>query len=146
MDPMITEFIQQKRLALVGASRNGKSFGNLALKELQERGYKVLPVHPEAKRIGGQACAPDLAAVQGQVTGVVVCVPPAQAVGVLHQAAEVGIMHVWLQQGAETPELVALGQQLGLSLVHGKCILMYAEPVRSVHRWHRGFMKLIGKL
>lgn len=46
----------------------------------------------------------------------------------------------------DLPELVALGKQLGLNLLHGKCILMYAEPVRSFHKWHRGFMKLIGKL
>jgi predicted CoA-binding protein len=146
MDPKIIDFIQQKKLALVGASRDGKSFGNMAAKELRERGYTLLLVHPLAKEIDGQACYPDLKAVRGQVEGVVVCVPPAQAEGVLRQASEVGLPRVWLQQGAQTPELVELGQQLGLSLVSGKCILMYAEPVRSIHKFHRGFMKLIGKL
>jgi hypothetical protein len=42
--------------------------------------------------------------------------------------------------------LVELGKQLGLNMVSGKCIMMYAEPVRSIHKWHRGFMKLIGRL
>ena len=146
MDPKITQFIQQKKLALVGASRDGKSFGNMAAKELKERGYAVLLVHPQAKEIDGQACYADLKEVRDQVGGVVVCVPPAQAEGVLRQAGELSLKHVWLQQGAETPGLVALGNQLGLSLVTGKCILMYAEPVRSFHKWHRGFMKLIGRL
>jgi predicted CoA-binding protein len=146
MDPKITDFIQNKRLALVGASRDGKSFGNMAAKELRERGYAVLLVHPQATEIDGQACYPDLKAVQGQVEGVVVCVPPAQAEGVLRQAGELGMKRVWLQQGAQTPQLVALGQQLGLNMVSGKCILMYAEPVRSIHKFHRGFMKLIGRL
>ena len=146
MDTKITAFIQHKNLALVGASRDGKSFGNFARKELVERGYQVTLVHPEAKEIDGQPCFPDLASVQSQVGGVVVCVPPAKAEGVLRQAAELGLRNVWLQQGAENPQLVALGQELGLELVTGKCILMYAEPVRSFHRWHRGFMKLIGRL
>lgn len=146
MDPKITEFIQQKKLALVGASRDGKSFGNLAAKELRERGYEVLLVHPQATQIDGQACYAGLPAVRGQVGGVIVCVPPAQAEGVLRQAAELGMLRVWLQQGAQTPQLEALGASLGLEMVSGKCILMYAEPVRSFHRWHRGFMKLIGKL
>jgi predicted CoA-binding protein len=146
MDPKITEFIQQKKLALVGASRDGKSFGNYASKELKQRGYEVLLVHPQAKEIDGQACYPDLQAVQDQVGGVVVCVPAAQAEGVLNQAGALGMKRVWLQQGAQTSQLVALGEQLGLEMVSGKCILMYAEPVGSIHKWHRGFMKLIGKL
>ena len=146
MDPEVTQFIQQKSLALVGASRDGKSFGNYAAKELLQRGYQVTLVHPQAKEIDGQTCYPDLAAVRERVSGVVVCVPPAQAEGVLRQAGELSLKHVWLQQGAETPGLVELGNQLGLSLVTGKCILMYAEPVRSFHKWHRGFMKLIGRL
>ena len=146
MDPGITGFIQHKKLALIGAARDGKSFGNFAAKELRERGYELLLVHPQATEIEGQACYSDLKAVHDQVGGVIVCVPPAQAEGVLRQAAELGLKRVWLQQGAQTPQLVALGEQLGLEMVSGKCILMYAEPVRSFHKWHRGFMKLIGKL
>ena len=79
MDPTISEFIQNKTLALVGASRDGKSFGNIALKELRQRGYQVLPVHPQAKQINGAACYPDLADLPTKVGGVVVCVPPVHA-------------------------------------------------------------------
>jgi predicted CoA-binding protein len=53
---------------------------------------------------------------------------------------------VWLQQGAETSELLALGRELELDLVAGKCILMYAQPVRSFHWCHRVVMKLMGQL
>lgn len=146
MDSQITDFIQQKKLALVGAGRDGKSFGNFASKELIARGYQVSLVHPQASQIDGQPCYPSLSALPEPPGGVVVCVPAAQAEGVLRQAAELNLTHVWLQQGAETPQLVALGKELGLKMVSGKCILMYAEPVRSFHKWHRGFMKLIGRL
>ena len=146
MDPRITGFIQQKKLALIGAARDGKSFGNYAAKELKQRGYELLLVHPQAKEIEGQACYADLKAVHDQVGGVIVCVPPAQAEGVLRQAAELGLKRVWLQQGAQTPQLVTLGEQLGLEMVSGKCILMYAEPVKSFHQFHRFFAKLFGGL
>jgi predicted CoA-binding protein len=56
------------------------------------------------------------------------------------------LRNVWLQQGAETPELIALGRELGLDLVSGKCILMYAPPVRSFHWLHRAVVKLMGQL
>jgi predicted CoA-binding protein len=146
MDQIITDFIQQKTLALVGASRSGRSFGNTLYKELTQRGYQVFLVHPQAKEIDGQPCYADLASLPGKVGGVVVCVAPAQGEAVLRQAASLGITRLWLQQGASSPYLVALGKQLDLKLVTGKCIMMYAEPVHSFHGWHRAVNKFFGKL
>ena len=146
MNQAIQDFVACQRIAVVGASRGGKKFGNAAAKELQTRGYQVFIIHPEAQEIDGQTCYPNLSALQGQIDAVFISVPAAQAAAVMREAASLGIRHVWLQQGAESPELLALGEELGLSLVSKKCILMYAPPVKSVHGLHRGFVKLVGKL
>ncbi len=146
MDPAIQEFVGGKSIAIVGVSRSGKKFGNTAYRELQRRGYQVFQVHPEVGEIEGEPCYPDLASLRGRVDGVVVCVPSKQGEGVLRQAAENGMRRVWLQQGAESPELLALAKQLGLQAVSGRCILMYAQPVLGFHRWHRGWNRLVGKL
>lgn len=144
--PAIEEFVACKRIAVVGASRSGKKFGNGAAKELRTRGYEVFLIHPEAQEIDGQPCYPSLTALRDQVDAVFISVPAGQAAPVMREAASLGIHRVWLQQGAESPELLALGEELGLSLVSKRCILMYAPPVKSVHGWHRGFVKLVGKL
>ena len=146
MNTPIQDFISGKRIALAGASRSGKKFGNMAHKELKARGYEVFLVHPEAKEIDGELCFPSLAALRDKVDGVLVCLPASQAGKVLREAAASGLRNVWLQQGAETPELLALGRELGLDLVSGKCILMYAPPVRSFHWLHRAVVKLMGQL
>ncbi len=146
MDPAAAEFVKHKRLAIVGVSRDEKKFGSAAYKELKQRGYQVFPVNPNATTVMGDPCYPDLMSLKDQVEGVVVVVPAAQGVGVLRQAAAAGIRDVWVQQMAESPEVLKTGQELSLNLVTGKCILMYAEPVQSIHKWHRGFMRLIGKL
>lgn len=146
MDPTIETFVQNKRVAVVGFSRSGKKFGNAAYKELKERGYQVFAVHPHADQIDGEKCYPNLAALKGMVDGVFLCVPPREVVPVLREAAEAGIRHVWMQQGSESAEAVQLGKELGLQVVSGKCILMYAPPVRSFHAFHRFVMKLIGQL
>jgi predicted CoA-binding protein len=146
MNTSIQDFISVKRIALAGASRSGKKFGNIAQKELKARGYQVFLIHPEAKEIDGEACYPNLAALQDKVDGVLVSLPASQAGNVLREAAASGVRKVWLQQGAETSELLALGSELGLDLVSGKCILMYAPPVRSFHWWHRAVAKLMGQL
>ena len=146
MNPSIENFISNKRIALAGASRSGQKFGNTAYKELKARGYEVALVHPQATEIDGALCYPNLAAVRDKVDGVLVCLPANQARQVLHEASGNGLHKVWLQQGAETPELLTLGRELGLDLVTGKCILMYAQPVRSFHWCHRAVMKLMGQL
>ena len=146
MDQSIQDFIGCKRLSVVGVSRGGKKFGNTAYKELKTCGYQVYIVHPDAKEIDGEICYPDLKSLQGKVDGVLVSVPPKQGMEVLRQAAAIGVGNVWIQQQGQSPELIALGRELNLKLVHGKCILLYTQPVRSYHAWHRAFVKVFGKL
>lgn len=146
MDAKIQNFIECKRLAVVGVSRSNTKFGNTAYRELKQRGYEVYAVNPALQKFDDDPCYPNLEAVKDKVDGVVVIVTPAQGVEVLKQAAAAGIRNVWIQQMGDSPELLQTGQQLGLQMVNGKCILMYAQPVGSFHAWHRGFMRLIGRL
>ncbi len=141
----IQAFITNKKIAVVGASRTGKKFGNVAGKELRERGYEVFYVHPEAEEINGQITYPNLDAVKDLAGAVWVSVSTDCVADVLRDAAEAGLTHVWLQQGGASPELIAMGKQLGLDLVYGKCILMYAKPVRSYHKIHQVVWKFIGQ-
>ena len=146
MDKAIQDFIELKQLAILGVSRSGKKFGNSIYTELKGRGIQVFIVHPEAQEINGEKCYPNLVALQGKVDGVVICLPPSQSGQALRDAAAAGIKPIWLQQGADSPEVLAVANELGQHPIVGKCILMYAPPVRSFHGWHRWFMKLIGQL
>ena len=146
MDPLIENFVQGKRLAFVGLSRSGKKFGNSAYQELKARGYELYAVHPEAKEIDGTPCYPSLAALPDKVDGVFVCLSPKKTKAVLAEAAEAGVTRIWLQQGSESSEVLSEASRLNLQVVSGKCILMYAPPVRSFHGFHRFVMKMIGQL
>lgn len=142
----IDDFLAQKTLALVGASRGGRKFGNAVLKELLAKGYEVLPVHPEAAAIGGVACSPSLAKLPKEVDGLVLVVPPSQTEKLVKEAAAAGIKRIWMQRGAESPEALRLCRENGIAVVHGECILMFAEPTVSVHRFHRWLWGVLGKL
>ena len=145
MEQAIQDFIEKKKVAVVGASRKGNKFGNAAAQELKERGYEVFLVHPEVEQINGTPTFPNLEALKGKAESVWVNIPVECGEDVLREAAAAGFTHVWLQQGADSPDLVDLGEELGLDLVSGKCILMYAEPVRSFHKFHQVIWKLIGQ-
>ncbi|HPC82386.1 MAG TPA: CoA-binding protein [Thermoanaerobaculaceae bacterium] len=142
----VEEFLGQKTLAVVGASRSGRGFGNVILKELRARGWKVLPVHPEAASLEGEPCAASLAALPEPAGGVIVNVPPAAATRVVREAAAAGISRVWLQQGAQSPEAEQAAREAGMTLVSGECVLMFAEPVGLVHRFHRTLKRWFGTL
>ena len=133
MNQAIQDFIDCKRIAVVGVSHSSQKFGNTAFAELKSRGYQVYPVTPTATQIAGERCYPNLSASKGQIDGVLIIVPSTHAMQVLREAASLGLTKIWLQQGAESPETLALATDLGFSLVSGKCILMYAPPVRSFH-------------
>jgi predicted CoA-binding protein len=148
MDTRIQDFISGKRIALVGASRSNDKykFGNMAADELKRRGYEVYLVHPQADTINGEKAYPNLGALPGKVDGVLVILPAAKSTPVLQEAAGLGIRNVWIQQGAESPELIELGKGLNLNMVTHKCILMYAQPVRSFHTIHRFIARVTGQL
>jgi uncharacterized protein len=141
----VESFLQCPALALVGLSRSGKKFGNLACRELRTRGYRVYPIHKSAESIDGVTCVRDFASLPEPVDAVLVVVPPAEAMSVVRDAAAHGLHHVWLQQGAESPDVLQACQDLRLNVVSGECILMFASP-RSYHKLHRAVWRWLGKL
>ncbi|MBI3950457.1 MAG: CoA-binding protein [Acidobacteria bacterium] len=142
----VEDFVAQQTLAVVGVSRGGKKFGNLALKALKAKGYHVFPINPHAESIEGEQCYPTLKSLPERVDGVLIVVPPTETEQVVREAAAAGIRRIWMQQGAESEAAIRFCQENGLSVVHGECILMFARPVDSVHRLHRWIWGLLGKL
>lgn len=142
----IDDFIAQETLAVVGVSKKKNKFGSMAYKELKEKGYRVFPVNPGIDDFEGEKCYHSLRELPQAVGGAVVVVPPQAAEQVVRDAAAAGIRRIWLQQGAESPEAIALCKENGIDVVHGHCILMFAAPAAFVHRFHRTIWRLLGKL
>jgi predicted CoA-binding protein len=142
----IDDFIAQRSLALVGVSRKKSKFGNMVLKELQSRGYRIFPIHREAQSIQGERCYPNLQSLPEPVGGVVLVVPPKETEAVVREAALAGFKRVWMQQGAESEAAIRFCLENSISVIYGKCILMYAPEVKSFHRIHRFFSKITGRL
>ena len=146
MNQLIDDFINLKRIAVVGMSRSDKKFGNMAAKELKAKGYEIFSIHPEAQEIDGLTCFPNLKSLSGKVDGVWISIPPAKVSAVLEEATEIGLKNIWLQQGAWSNEVQETINLLDLSVVSKKCIMMYAPPVKSVHKFHRTIKGIFGKL
>ncbi len=146
MNPLIEQFVSAKRIAVVGMSRSGKKFGNMAAKELKMKGYDVFPVHPEVNEIDGFACARSLSSLSGKIDAVWISVPSQNVSPILHEAADMGLKNIWLQQGAWSSEVQKTIDQLNVPVISKKCIMMYAPPVKSVHKFHRTIKGIFGRL
>lgn len=142
----IEGFLAQKTIAMAGVSRDPRSFSASTMKELATKGYRIIPVNPNAESIAGEKCYPSLAKLPEKVGGVIVFTPPAHTEKVVREAAAAGITRIWIQQGAQSEAALAFCRQNDLPAVSGQCILMFAEPVASFHGFHRWIKKLFGGL
>ena len=144
MDSRIQEFISARSLAVVGVSHSDQKMGTGIYKELKLRGLEVYGVNPTLDQIAGDKCYHSIDELKGKVEGVVISVPSQQAVNVLREAVSTGITRIWIQQGAQSAETARAARELGVDPVEGKCILMYAGEVKSIHAFHRFFARLFG--
>lgn len=140
----IQSFLRQQRFAVVGVSRSLK-FGNLIYREMKNKKYSVVPVNPYLREFKGEPCYPSLSAAPEPVDAIVVATSRSNAVAVVQETIELGVRHIWLQQGAESNESIQLGADRSINLITGECILMFLEPVTSIHRFHRWIWRWIGK-
>jgi uncharacterized protein len=141
----VNEFLAKPAIAIAGASRSGKKFGNVAMRELRAKGYRVYPVHPIGGTIDGVPSHTGFDKLPEPVDAVLIVVPPIAAVDVIRDAAAAGVHYVWLQQGAESEHALQLCRELGLVVVAGECVLMFAQP-RSFHKLHRWVWGALGRL
>jgi predicted CoA-binding protein len=142
----VTEFLAQRALAIAGASRDGKKFGSAALRSLKAKGYRIYPIHPSAASIEGEQCYRSFQELPEPVGGVVMVLRPEETEKMVKEAADAGITRVWMQTGAESATAIDYCTSHGMSVIHGECILMFAEPAETFHRFHRTLRGLFGRL
>ncbi len=56
MKDIIQEFINDRKVAIVGASAKKDNFGRSLLLELRKKDYEVFPVNPKCEEVEGIAC------------------------------------------------------------------------------------------
>lgn len=143
---LIDDFVSRRNIAFVGASRNERKFGHNAYKELKAKGYNLIPVHHQAETIQGDKCYPDLNSLPNKVDGALIVLHPNDTEKAVKDAVSAGIKRIWLQQGAESEDAINYCKEHGVKVVHNQCVLMFAEPVASFHKFHRFLKKLFGRL
>ncbi len=132
---------EKKTFALYGMSRQKAKFGNTLYKHLSGHGYTLYPLHPEAETLQGVKAYRALSELPGPVDGAIINLPPAQTLAALRDLAEAGITEVFLQQGSESEEVLALCRQLSLHAYYKSCAILNSSPT-GAHALHAFFARL----
>jgi predicted CoA-binding protein len=145
---LIDGFMGQKRLAIVGVSRDPKDFSRMLFREFLMQGYDVIPVNPNTTGVEGRKCFARVGDITPGVGSVLLMTPPAESAPVLREAIEAGVRRVWLYRavgkGAIHQDAVALCREKGIDLIAGYCPFMFFPKPQFFHRLHGFFMKLAG--
>jgi predicted CoA-binding protein len=109
---------------MVGASPNWNRPSSFAMKYLQSKGYRVIPVNPVAlgQEILGEKVYANLKDIPVKIDIVDIfrksdVVPP-----IVDDAIAIGAKVVWMQLGVRHEEAAAKARQAGLKVVVNRCI------------------------
>ena len=121
-------------------------FANAVYRTLKERNYSVFPINPNISIFDGDKCYPSVLKLPKQADAAIVLLPPNQTERVLPEILTANIQHVWIGKGADSPQAIRFCEANNLNVIYGECILMFAEPVETIHRFHRWINKMFRKL
>ena len=112
-----------KTVAIVGASTDRAKFGNKAVRAFVRQGFAVYPVNPKETHIEGLPAFKRIADVPVRPSLVSVYLPPPVLLKVLPDIAAKGCDELWLNPGTESPEVLALAEQLKLNVIQACSIV-----------------------
>jgi predicted CoA-binding protein len=116
-----------KTVAVVGASNDRRKYGNKALRAFRNQGYRVVPINPHEQQVEGEPAFATVLDYPDPIDAATVYVPPGTGVKIMDQLAEKGIAKVWLNPGADAPEVVKRARALGLNAVRDCSIVAVGE-------------------
>ena len=146
---IIEDFLAQKRIAMVGISRDPTSDSGRLFEELLRRGYDVVPVNPNTAGVQGRRCFARVQDIQPPVEGALVMTTPDVTETVVKDCAEAGILRVWMYRGigkgSVSEKAVAFCEERGMPVVPGQCPFMFLPETASFHRFHGFVRKIMGR-
>jgi uncharacterized protein len=149
MQTLAREFLAQKRIAIVGVTRDEKGWGRHLYDEFKKRGYDTFAVNP-ARAIEGIQCYASLRDLPVKPDGVLLAVPPNVTEQIVQQVAELGIPRVWMHRGggvgAVSQSAIDFCRKNKIAVVYGVCPFMYLQPQGFGHKLHHSVAQWFGQL
>jgi predicted CoA-binding protein len=113
---------EAQNIAVVGLSDKTDRTSHMVASAMQDRGYRIIPVNPNAAEILGQTCYPKLGDIPEPVDIVNVFRRSEEVLPIAEQAVAIKAKVFWLQQGIYNEEAANLCQEHGIEVIMDRCI------------------------
>jgi predicted CoA-binding protein len=157
IDPLVQDFLAQKKIAVVGVSDKRETGCNLNYKKFKEAGYQVYAINPRINNYDGDPCYPDLKSLPETPDAVFILASPKVTDQIARECVELGVKHVWMHcmlgtkpglaagMSSVSPEAVCFCRENGIAVIPGSCPNQFLKP-DVAHGIMRRLWKLFGFL
>jgi len=145
----ITKFLECKRVAFVGVSRETQHFSRALLREFVAKGYDPVPVNPQAAEIEGRKCFARVSEITPRVEAALLLTGAPDATDdAVRECNEAEIRNIWVYKNvhdsADHEQTIELSRSHGSAVVEGYCPFMFLPHPALFHRVHRFITKVTG--
>lgn len=113
-------------IAVIGATDHPTKYGGIIYRDLKRKGYKVFAVNPYRETVDGDPCWKTVKDLPETPTIADFVIPARKGLQVLDECEEAVILNVWLQPGAESPELIEKLEAGPFTWLAHACIMVRA--------------------
>ena len=155
IDPLVKDFLAQKKIAIVGVSDKRETGCNLAYRKFKEAGYTVSAVNPRLTTYEGDPCYPDLKSIPEKPDAVFILANPKVTEQIVQQCVDLGVQRVWMHcmMGTKpglasgissvSQEAVRMCHENGIAVIPGACPNQYLKPDLG-HKMMRVMFRTLG--
>ena len=121
----VKDFLDERHLAVAGASTNREKYGNKVLRCCLQNELNVVAIHPKEKNVEGTDTYRTLSEVPHEIGSLSIITPPQVTEQLVDEAIAKGVRHIWMQPGAESELAINKATEAGLTVIAGgPCILV----------------------
>jgi predicted CoA-binding protein len=114
-------------VAVIGASRERQKYGNRAVRAYLRQGWTVYPVNPNEPEVEGIKTFARIADIPAPIDRATLYVQPEVGQRLLAEIKAKGVKELFVNPGAESEELMAEAERLGLEPVYACAIIDIGE-------------------
>jgi acyl-CoA synthetase (NDP forming) len=114
-------------VAVIGASSARGKYGNRAVRAYLRQGWTVYPVNPNERDVEGLKTYASITDIPGAIDRATLYVPAAVGVTLLDGIKGKGVSELFVNPGAESDELIARAEALGLDPIQACSIVDIGE-------------------
>ncbi|MFB3854574.1 MAG: CoA-binding protein [Vicinamibacterales bacterium] len=121
-----------KTVAVIGASSDRRKYGNRAVRAFLQRGHRVVPINPKESEVEGLRAYASVLDVPHPIDMATFYVAPPLGMRIIEEVAQKGITEVWLNPGADSPDLVERARELGLQPIVACSIMAIGQDPHAL--------------